>query len=141
MKFALVFDEKVVEYREYDEQPECKVIGGRNTIRPVEELARPLYNALTHTVEKTETVMPTKVVIGWNVVARPAADALDGIKSLAQAALDDSDRVAIRCAKAGVLYPVSWLAYDDLLRAIMRATVDGGFPTELPPRPDYPLGT
>lgn len=141
MKFAYILDDKIVEYRDYDAQPECKVIEGKKTIRPVEEREKPAYNSATHVIEKVETITSTKVVISWNVVARTASDLLDGIKALTQAALDESDRVAIRCAKSGVQYPAAWLAYDELLRAIMRATVEGGVPTELPPRPDYPDGT
>lgn len=55
----------------------------------------------------------------------------------AKAALDASDRVAIRCIKAGVGYPADWQTYDAALRAI----VAGGTATALPTMPAYPAGT
>jgi hypothetical protein len=58
------------------------------------------------------------------------------LKLQAQAALGTSDRVAIRCAKAGVPYPPEWQAYDETLRAVVAGTATG-----LPERPAYPAGS
>lgn len=93
----------------------------------------------------------TKHVI-VEVGIQPPTDALDADpgptaaelwanhQDAAQAALDSSDRVAVRCMKAGVLYPAEWLAHDNALRAIVRAaTGDPSIP--LPTRPVYPAGT
>ena len=69
-----------------------------------------------------------------------AAELWANHQAAAQAALDSSDRVAVRCMKAGVLYPAEWLAHDNALRAIVRAaTGDPSIP--LPTRPAYPAGT
>lgn len=65
----------------------------------------------------------------------------------AQAQLDANDAVAIRCIKAGVAYPADWLARDNSLRAIVRAS--SGDPTQPLPQPpknadgstNYPSGT
>ncbi|MBS1170014.1 MAG: hypothetical protein H6R01_932 [Burkholderiaceae bacterium] len=58
----------------------------------------------------------------------------------AQAALDATDMVALRCFKAGVAFPDAWGGYVETLRAIVRA--DSGDPAQsLPAQPDYPAGT
>lgn len=57
-------------------------------------------------------------------------------RSLAVAALDATDAVAIRCFKAGVAFPDEWRVYVAQLREIVRA--DSG---ELPKRPAFPEGT
>lgn len=78
--------------------------------------------------------------IGWGwdgkAFVPPPAPAPDWV-SLAKAGLAESDRVAIRCAKAGVPYPADWQAYDAALRPIAKGSADGPLPT----RPEYPAGT
>jgi len=61
-------------------------------------------------------------------------------KRKAQAILNISDRVALRCIKAGVEYPVVWHNYDVALRAIISnpAPVTTN---ALPTTPPYPAGT
>jgi hypothetical protein len=56
---------------------------------------------------------------------------------LARAALTASDMVALRCMKAGVVYPAAWLSYVRTLRAIVAGTQTG----PLPAQPAYPSGT
>jgi hypothetical protein len=58
----------------------------------------------------------------------------------AQALLDKTDIVCLRCYKAGVAYPADWQKYTADLRAIVSAK--SGDPTAaLPPSPAYPAGT
>lgn len=54
----------------------------------------------------------------------------------AQKRLDKSDIVALRCFKAGVLFPQEWQDYVTALRAIVN-----GAPGPLPDPPSYPKGT
>lgn len=54
----------------------------------------------------------------------------------AQAALDKSDLVALRCFKNGVPFPAEWATYCAALRAIV---VSGVGP--LPTQPTYPQGS
>ena len=65
-----------------------------------------------------------------------ATIATSSLRAQAQAALDANDRVAIRCTKAGVVYPAAWLAYDLALRAVVAGTS-----ATLPTAPAYPAGT
>ena len=57
-------------------------------------------------------------------------------KAEAQAALDRSDLVALRCFKNGVPFPAEWATYCAALRAIV---VSGVGP--VPAQPDYPKGS
>jgi len=88
----------------------------------------------------------------YDVGVEPPADALDADpgptaaelwaahQAQAQAALDASDMVALRCFKAGVAFPAEWLTYVNAMRAVVRAPT--GDPTQpLPTRPAYPAGT
>jgi len=61
-------------------------------------------------------------------------------KAQAQAELDRTDMVALRCWKAGVPFPSTWQKYTQALRAIIRVA-PGEMPPPLPARPDYPAGT
>lgn len=58
------------------------------------------------------------------------------LKARAQKALDASDMTAMRCFKAGVVFPTAWKNYVSALRSI----VSGGA-GPLPARPDFPAGT
>jgi hypothetical protein len=57
----------------------------------------------------------------------------------AQAELDFSDRVSIRCMKAvpAIPYPATWSTRDDALRAIVSGASSA---TTIPARPAYPSG-
>lgn len=57
-------------------------------------------------------------------------------KAEAQAALDKSDLVALRCFKNGVSFPAEWATYCAALRAIV---VSGVGP--VPAQPAYPKGS
>lgn len=54
----------------------------------------------------------------------------------AQAALDKSDLVALRCFKNGVPFPAEWATYCAALRAIVVSSVG-----PLPVQPAYPEGS
>ena len=56
-------------------------------------------------------------------------------KALALAALQESDIGAIRCMKAGLLFPSEWQTYVLALRAVAKSG------SVLPNRPAYPVGT
>lgn len=74
--------------------------------------------------------------------AEPApitASASELLNKEAQAALDASDMVAIRCFKAGVAFPAAWQTYVTELRAIVNGTDTTS--TVLPVAPAYPAGT
>ncbi len=74
--------------------------------------------------------------------APPASDEVrwSAVQIQAQLLLDGSDRVAIRCLKAGVPFPSDWQAYVATLREIVRTT-NGDPDAPLPTRPTYPAGT
>lgn len=74
------------------------------------------------------------------LLAPSAAQLWAAMQLKAKAALDGSDIVAIRCAKAGVKYPAEWQEYDSALRAIV-SSQSGDTGTAFPVRPDYPSGT
>lgn len=61
-----------------------------------------------------------------------------GYQWQAQAALNKSDMVALRCVKAGVAFPAVWQTYTTALRAIVAA--QSGTPGTLPVMPAYPSG-
>lgn len=70
----------------------------------------------------------------------PADDQWKQFQAKAQAALDKTDGVALRCWKAGVAFPQAWQDYTNNLRSIVRTTT--GDPTQtLPVQPDFPSGT
>ena len=66
----------------------------------------------------------------------PEIPVVTGYKAEAQAALDRSDMVALRCFKNGVPFPAEWATYCEALRAIV---VSGVGP--LPVQPAYPEGS
>ena len=68
----------------------------------------------------------------WIEPESPALTA-EAWPALAMAALRQSDLVAIRALKAGIVYPEEWQVYDDALRAIVN-----GAPGPLPEQPEYP---
>lgn len=70
------------------------------------------------------------------------AQRLATLKSNADAALQESDRVAARCVKFGVLYPEAWRVRDASLVAILNLPEDTdpdavSWPDDVP----YPAGT
>ena len=96
MKFAKVINGVIEGYVDYPSQPECKLIDGKPTIRPVVELAVPAYDYLTQTVVKQETILADRVEISWNVVALPTDQANLNIENDAKAKLVDLDLKSIR---------------------------------------------
>ncbi|HEY6020582.1 MAG TPA: hypothetical protein VIY48_12035 [Candidatus Paceibacterota bacterium] len=61
------------------------------------------------------------------------------LKKSAIIALDKTDMVAIRCIKAGVVFPADWQSYTQSLRAIVNGT--DTTTTTIPVAPAYPAGT
>ncbi|MFH1158909.1 MAG: hypothetical protein V1721_08575 [Pseudomonadota bacterium] len=97
----------------------------------------------------TETPQPTGsfiVVTGFTINAQhvqvwqtrdKTVEELSGeLKGQALSALAKSDLVAIRCIKAGTLFPADWWEYVTALRAIMNGAAE-----PLPAQPEYPEGT
>lgn len=62
MKFALVIDNQIKEFRDYDSQPDCKIINGLKTIRPVVEITDS-YDANTQKLVQTEVIYDDKVEV------------------------------------------------------------------------------
>lgn len=76
----------------------------------------------------------------WDVLAQRAPHLVPSHARSAQAALDKTDRVALRCFKSGVPFPPAWVAYVAALRALIAAPPAD--PTQaLPSAPAYPAGT
>ena len=59
----------------------------------------------------------------------------------AQALLDKSDLVALRCFKAGVAFPAEWRTYSAALRAIVAPSWNGDVTQAYPTTPSFPAGT
>lgn len=74
------------------------------------------------------------------VVQATDAQLLAALKKEATALLLKTDATAIRCFKAGVVFPESWQSYVSALRAIVRADTWSERLT-VPPAPEYPAGT
>lgn len=75
-----------------------------------------------------------------NAIAQQQIMAWKAYQAQAQALLDETDMVSLRCFKAGVVFPTTWLSYVQALRAIMSAQT--GDPTQtFPTKPTYPTGT
>jgi hypothetical protein len=68
MQFALVLNNEVKEYRQYPEQPVCKIIDGLKTIRPVEEEAQPSIGVNQKLVGPTVSILDDKVIHSWQAV-------------------------------------------------------------------------
>lgn len=58
----------------------------------------------------------------------------------AESELVASDMVAFRCFKASVAFPLEWLGYVNVLRAIV-GTSAGDASAPFPVKPEYPAGT
>jgi len=101
---------------------------------------------LTKITETPQPVDPALVVTGyiidsthtqvWQTRTKTAAEISSALKLAAYEALQGSDLVAIRCIKAGVVFPLEWQTYVADLRAVINGTL-----AILPSRPAYPVGT
>lgn len=70
----------------------------------------------------------------------PTAEQLHAaLVASAQAALDVSDRVCLRCYKANVAFPAAWQTWTVGLRNIVNGSDTTS--TALPTQPAYPAGT
>ncbi|MBU9203141.1 hypothetical protein KTD31_17430 [Burkholderia multivorans] len=71
------------------------------------------------------------------VAARINASSLALRQAEARIALDESDRVVLRCYESAIPVPTPWVEYRKQLRAIIAET-SLATPITLPLRPDYP---
>ncbi len=79
---------------------------------------------------------------GYPVLSAPVLSATQQqelLRRQAQAALELTDRVALRCLKAAAPFPAAWHAYTQALRAIVNGTDTAS--TSLPAQPPFPAGT
>ncbi len=72
----------------------------------------------------------------WNTRVKTEDELSDELKGQALQALYTSDMVAVRCIKAGVVFPTEWQIYVTDLRDVV-----SGVSTTLPTQPEYPAGT
>lgn len=71
MRYAKIFNNAIVEIRQYTEQPECKYVNGLPTIRRIVDAAKPPYDAITQGLQETFTILDDRVEAGWALVALP----------------------------------------------------------------------
>jgi len=74
MKYALIKDDQVTEYREYPTQVESKHINGKPMLRPVRYVSAVGYDSRIHTKAVTTTITDTEVVQEEALTERPLAD-------------------------------------------------------------------
>lgn len=72
MKYALIKNDTVIEYREYQTAPECRIVDGLPVLRPVVELPKPDFEPDLQRVDETVQIFDNRVEVGWTVVALPA---------------------------------------------------------------------
>ncbi len=95
--------------------------------------------------DPAQAVLMKQMASGWAEVtgtwpAPPTAAQLhQQLQGQAQAALDKTDLVALRCFKAGVAFSPAWQSYTAALRAIASGADTAS--TSLPSQPAYPSGT
>jgi hypothetical protein len=88
----------------------------------------------------TDVVPPTQAEVYAEIVALTTAKAAANVQRDALALLEASDKVALRCIKAGVAFPNAWQVYVQALRGVVRADGRLGVPA-LPVTPPFPEGT
>ena len=81
----------------------------------------------------------TKLTVAEARAAQYPAPTLAQLVQAAKSALLLTDITALRCIKAGVVFPVNWLSYVAALRKIVNGT--DTISTVLPTQPAYPPGT
>ncbi len=74
MKYALIRDDQIAEYRDYAAAPESKRINGLPMLRPVVDLPQPAYDPDLHRLEATVTIYDDRVEHGWTEVALDLAE-------------------------------------------------------------------
>lgn len=97
-----------------------------------------IYDALTGT--KTERDYTAEELADIESRQPTALQLWADYQAKAQALLDKTDLVCIRCYKIGIPYPSEWLDYTNKLRDIIRAAA-GDSTAELPLSPIYPVGS
>jgi hypothetical protein len=83
---------------------------------------------------------PTQAEIDAEIDALKTARAAATVQRDALAFLEASDKVALRCIKAGIAFPNAWQVYVQALRGVVRADGRLGVPA-LPETPPFPEGT
>ena len=71
MRFALIKDGAVAEWREYESQPPCKYIDGLPTIRPVVVFDPPPYDRLTQKLQRETVVFDDVVEVKYTIINLP----------------------------------------------------------------------
>lgn len=95
--------------------------------------------------DPAQAALMNQVASGWIDItgawpAPPTAAQLQQqLQAQAQAALDKTDLVALRCFKAGVAFSPAWQSYTAALRAIASGADTAS--TGLPSQPACPSGT
>ena len=83
---------------------------------------------------------PTQTEVDAEIAALTTAKAAAIVQRDALALLESSDKVALRCIKAGVTFPNAWQVYVQALRGVVRADGRLGVPV-LPVTPPFPEGS
>lgn len=124
MKFALVIEGAVREYRDYPTTPECKYIDGKPMLRPAVEAAYPVVDVALYNVTPTVTIFDDRVERGYAVAPVDLATAKSVQRQRINAARDaeeaagfsylgktfDSDEAAIR--RIGIAVQAAQVAPD-----------------------------
>lgn len=115
MKFAVIMDGGILEFREYTEPPESKHIDGKPVLRPVSEAAKPAFDSATQTLVSADTIHDDHVARAWTAQPLPFDQAGANLKALIQAHLDAAARER---------------DYDNIRSAALRAAYPGPFHDE-----------
>ena len=65
MKFAVVLNNKITEYREYSSQPTCKIINGLLTVRPITEDPMVIYDENFYEISYSDIIHDTYIQRTW----------------------------------------------------------------------------
>lgn len=96
------------------------------------------YEAATGEVLFENYATQEQLTAAFPGYAAPLAPSVLALQNGAVSALDRTDKVYIRCGKAGVAWPTEWQDYVVALRAIV---ADPTSVESLPAAPAYPAGT
>lgn len=90
----------------------------------------------TDTEAVTGFIIDEELVQVWQTRSRTEEELIGLVKDRAYDALIQSDITALRCVKAGILFPTEWQEYVASLREIFQTGIG-----PLPEQPPYPEGT
>lgn len=115
MKFALIRNNLVQEYRHYTTTPESRVVEGLPVLRPVVDLPKPAFDPDLQRLEEAVQIFDDRVEVGWDVVALPAEQVIANLDRKLVAHMHE--RAAER-------------RYDSIHTAALRAGYPGPFNAE-----------